>query len=102
MHITLTHFNRLTELHDQLALGQSDTFTVTEALTLEQAILYTQVDTGCLLSQCTVNEQEGYAVCKNDNYVSIITKGNWNEHPIARQINQAYKAFNTVHNIAGL
>ncbi len=102
MHITLTHFNRHAEPYELLSLGQSDTFTVNEAQTLEQAIQLTQVDTGCPLNQCTVNEQEGYAVCKNDNYVSIITKGNWNEHPIAQQINQAYKAFNTVHNIAGL
>jgi len=82
-----------------LALDQGDSYSNCEG-TLAQAIDYISVDTGIASKDCTINEDEGYAVNKNEDWLTVITIGS--DHPIAQKIHQARQLLNSVYVIAGL
>lgn len=102
MNITLNHFNIHKDPYTQLAVGQGDGYSLSDCTTLEQAIELTQVDTGCKLTDCELHEQEGYAICKNDRYVTVITVGNYNDHPVSQKINQLRELTSFLHNITNV
>jgi len=102
MNITLNHFNIHNNPYTQLAVGQGDGYTLNDCTTLSQAIQDTEVDTGCLLTNCELHEQDGYAICKDDNYLSVITVGNSNDHPIAQKINQLRELTSFLHNLGNV
>jgi len=82
-----------------LALDQGDSYSNCEG-TLAQAIDDISVDTGIASKDCTINEVDGYAVNKNEDWLTVITIGS--DHPIAQKIHQVRQLLNSVYVIAGL
>jgi len=98
MTLHLNHF-RIAKPYNTLALDQGGSWLNCEG-TLVQAIDDISVDTGIASKDCTINEDQGYAVNKNEDWLTVITIGS--DHPIAQKINQARQLLNSVYEIAGL
>ena len=98
MTLHLNNF-RIVKPYNTLALDQGGSWSNCEG-TLAQAIDDISVDTEIKSKDCTINEDEGYAVNKNEEWLTIITVGS--DHPIAQKIHQARQLLNSVYEIAGL
>lgn len=98
MTLSLNHF-RIVKPYNTLALDQGDSYTTCEG-TLAQAIDSIAVDTRIASKDCIINEDEGYAINKTQDWVTIITVET--DHPIACAIACARQSLRIVHKIARL
>ena len=86
MKVTYNHF-QINE-DNCLSAWQSDSSEIKNSKSLAETINELADDTGIEAADCKINEKERYAINKSDRYLTVITVGEYNEHPIAQLIEQ--------------
>lgn len=86
MKVTYNHFQINND--NCISAWQSDSSEIRNSKSLSNTIDKLSDDTGIESINCKINEKEGYAINKTDRYLTVITIGEYNDHPIAKSIEQ--------------
>ena len=84
MKVTYNHFV-ITE-NQSIISDQSDSSEIRNSKSLTETINKMAIDTGIESADCDINEEEGYAINRNNEYLTVITVGDYYDHPIAKMI----------------
>lgn len=82
----MTYTNFVISENQSLIPDQSDTTEIRNSKSLTETIKKTAIDTGIELKNCIINEEQGYAISKDSDYLTVITIGDYYDHPIAKMI----------------
>lgn len=82
--MTYTHF--VISENQSLIPDQSDTTEIRNSKSLTETIDKTAIDTGIESKDCIINEEKGFAIYKNSDFLTVLTIGNYYDHPIAKMI----------------
>ena len=72
--------------NQSLIPDQSDTTEIRNSKSLTETINKTAIDTGIESKDCKINEEKGYAININSDYLTVLTIGGYYDHPIAKMI----------------